>query len=63
MDDDLKARYRRIMDLILREAPQEKSYANDVEFKEIINKLLNKVTTVKEQKRGRYSRFEADACR
>ncbi len=58
MDDDLKARYRRIMDLILREAPQEKSYADDKEFKEIITKLLNKATTIKEQKKGRYSRFE-----
>jgi len=63
MDKDLKARYRRIMDLALREAPMEKSYADEDEFKEIITRILNKVTTIEEQKRGRYSRFEADMVR
>jgi flagellar protein FlaI len=60
MSDDLKARYRRIMDLILREAPQERSYADDDEFKQIIQKLLNKVTTIKEVKKGRHARFETE---
>jgi flagellar protein FlaI len=63
MDPDLKARYRRIMDLALREAPMEKSYANEDEFKEIITRILNKVTTIEEHKKGRYSRFEADRVR
>ncbi len=60
MSEDLKTRYRRIMDLILREAPQEKSYTSDEEFREIIDKLLRQVTTIKEAKKGRYARFEAD---
>ncbi|MCK5253728.1 MAG: hypothetical protein KAQ96_12300, partial [Thermoplasmata archaeon] len=59
MSKDLKARYRRIMDLALREAPQEKSYVDDDEFKEIINRILHKVTTVEERKRSR-ARFEAE---
>ncbi|MCJ2539688.1 MAG: type II/IV secretion system ATPase subunit, partial [Candidatus Thermoplasmatota archaeon] len=59
MSKDLKARYRRIMDLALREAPQEKSYADDEEFKEIINRILRKVTTIEERKRSR-ARFEAE---
>ena len=59
MDRDLRARYRRIMDLALREAPQEKSYVDDVEFKEIINRILRKVTTIEERKRAR-ARFEPD---
>ncbi|MCK4970646.1 MAG: type II/IV secretion system ATPase subunit, partial [Thermoplasmata archaeon] len=63
MDPDLKARYRRIMDLALREAPMEKSYADEDEFKEIITRILNKVTTIEEHKKGRYSRFEADKVR
>jgi flagellar protein FlaI len=63
MDKDLKARYRRIMDLALREAPMEKSYADDDEFKEIISRILNKVTTIEERKKRGYSRFEADQVR
>jgi len=63
MDDMMEAKYRRILELILREAPKEPSHESPEEFIETMTKLYLRVTRRPhdpEEKKGRFGAFASE---
>jgi len=45
MSDELKEKYEKLLSIVLKEVPREKFYENEMEFDEILQKLIGKATT------------------
>ncbi|MEM2900175.1 MAG: type II/IV secretion system ATPase subunit [Thermoplasmata archaeon] len=58
MNAETMEKYHQVMDLMLKEAPYEKAHETQEEFEEVIERLVEKVTTVETEKQSFFSRFE-----
>jgi len=63
MDETMEAKYRRILELILREAPKEPPHESQEEFIETMTKLYRRVTRRPhdpDERKGRFGTFAAE---
>ncbi len=55
---ETQEKYNQVMDLMLKEAPYERAHDTAEEFEAVIERLVEKVTTVETEKQSFFTRFE-----